>query len=879
MSNKTMNSKTMNNKKNIKRLIFFIDVTGSMGNFIPALLPSILQSVVINSILQSESTEIVVITYSDYDALRISREVVQVCGPHKKILPIKDFLDVQSVYGGGGIPEAFKTGMIDVLKLCTKETVVFHYTDAYPHSETLPDREGKLEKKSIPNQYWVWRSLCDLFQKTGATFVTFHTRDSGECACFRDLGDMVIVRNKTESITESTVDRMLSLVSFDETVATELFSTDEHYRNKCLTTFQDHILTETCVDSLRTNPVFLFIWRELNKFFRRDKLDALLDSMGNMASKRPWLSEMIQESYRDVEGVLKIIGNAQSQFPAFAYSGPKKDMKSVLNMCRMGDPESFMDLLQQSKVVMSGKIGTYIPLSLHPTQFLTVLSHLLQPGIKFSNNRSKWLLSGLIVSTCSEDHPLFAIAEEFLKKKTGIDVIDLSVDENGQMREPLNLSPFLPHLIGKMPAQFVSSKITMFYANMLTSLQLCDSMYSSISVTHSKVLNAYMYCGDKKECTRCELMRHESLIVNGVCGLCLQDCSDTQLELCTDAEKSYLYTCSECFTNYQVVNITEISGRPKCHQCRHSCKGSYKKICQSCRSSFKTYSKEEAEKKNWTCFGCNNGESMVEETEAQVLSLVRENSLMSIPKNFTSMKYQDRLSLFDGKTLAEPASVSYDSIPLHESAVSINKKITEAGREKDSCGICFSTHDHRSLHPICGNSTCRTKSCLGCLTSLYSQNSPGSLFNADLCPYCRNPSSLGVIKSVNKELFHLLKTDCVSDLNREMYHFWCKTCNHVKPYVQRTCAGETPTVENQTCVDCCQTKSCEKMEHELTCPSCKIPIEHVDGCNHLTCQCGVHFCRICLDIYPDGQTIYDHYDSGACPMYGNVNEFDSDNDY
>ncbi|KAH7103987.1 hypothetical protein BKA62DRAFT_615521 [Auriculariales sp. MPI-PUGE-AT-0066] len=41
------------------------------------------------------------------------------------------------------------------------------------------------------------------------------------------------------------------------------------------------------------------------------------------------------------------------------------------------------------------------------------------------------------------------------------------------------------------------------------------------------------------------------------------------------------------------------------------------------------------------------------------------------------------------------------------------------------------------------------------------------------------------------------------------------------------------------------------------CPSCKTPIIKSEGCNHMTCKCGVHFCWRCLAIV-DAARIYDH---------------------
>jgi hypothetical protein len=42
------------------------------------------------------------------------------------------------------------------------------------------------------------------------------------------------------------------------------------------------------------------------------------------------------------------------------------------------------------------------------------------------------------------------------------------------------------------------------------------------------------------------------------------------------------------------------------------------------------------------------------------------------------------------------------------------------------------------------------------------------------------------------------------------------------------------------------------------CPSCRINVNKLDGCNHMTCRCGVHFCWICSTEY-DVNAINEHY--------------------
>ncbi|KAF9441319.1 hypothetical protein P691DRAFT_813162 [Macrolepiota fuliginosa MF-IS2] len=52
------------------------------------------------------------------------------------------------------------------------------------------------------------------------------------------------------------------------------------------------------------------------------------------------------------------------------------------------------------------------------------------------------------------------------------------------------------------------------------------------------------------------------------------------------------------------------------------------------------------------------------------------------------------------------------------------------------------------------------------------------------------------------------------------------------------------------------------------CPSCRAWVEKTEGCNHMSCKCGVHFCWICLGAFDAGR-IYDHMSQAHGGIYMN----------
>ncbi|KAJ4468736.1 hypothetical protein J3R30DRAFT_1600243 [Lentinula aciculospora] len=54
-------------------------------------------------------------------------------------------------------------------------------------------------------------------------------------------------------------------------------------------------------------------------------------------------------------------------------------------------------------------------------------------------------------------------------------------------------------------------------------------------------------------------------------------------------------------------------------------------------------------------------------------------------------------------------------------------------------------------------------------------------------------------------------------------------------------------------------KEWAKAHNVKNCPSCRVPIERAEGCNHVTCiRCRTHICWVCMQTFPGGDGIYNH---------------------
>lgn len=148
-------------------LLFKIDSTGSMGQWISALnqsLPSIIKSMAMTNIFE----KIGIIVYHDYDM------------PEKKLCRFSGFCDstnptqVNSLQkfssglkpeGGAGAPECVKTCLFkisEIIKTVKGKTYIIHLTDAPPHEVKRLDNEGTKEQKKLGDKF-DWIKLVDSF--------------------------------------------------------------------------------------------------------------------------------------------------------------------------------------------------------------------------------------------------------------------------------------------------------------------------------------------------------------------------------------------------------------------------------------------------------------------------------------------------------------------------------------------------------------------------------------------------------------------------------------------------------------------------------------------------------------------------------------------
>ncbi|KAJ2936675.1 hypothetical protein H1R20_g413, partial [Candolleomyces eurysporus] len=208
------------------------------------------------------------------------------------------------------------------------------------------------------------------------------------------------------------------------------------------------------------------------------------------------------------------------------------------------------------------------------------------------------------------------------------------------------------------------------------------------------------------------------------------------------------------------------------------------------------------------------------------------------------------------------------------------------------CPICYDTASHPELLS-CGHSYCEP--CLRhYLTSAATSNKFPLVCMGDEAS-CNKPISIPIIQRyLTKQRFnHLIDVVFSSYIQSNPQKFkYCTTpdCTQIYQCDTGNQFHKCPSCFSEICSSCNEEAhegmTCEERriqsnpaeQERLTeewaqsnnikrCPSCNVLTEKTEGCNHMACRCGAHFCWICRGVFAQG-TIYEHMNTAHGGFYG-----------
>eukprot|EP01125_Pyxidicula_operculata_P020434 TRINITY_DN7546_c0_g1_i1.p1 TRINITY_DN7546_c0_g1~~TRINITY_DN7546_c0_g1_i1.p1 ORF type:complete len:1000 (-),score=171.71 TRINITY_DN7546_c0_g1_i1:20-2932(-) len=334
-----------------KHLLFVIDITGSMGQWITALsslLPTAIQSLALTRVFDSLS----ILAYTDYD----TNPVCYFSGLCHAIDPtevqqLKDFASKLKPIGGGGHPEAFKTALVELIskkKLYSDGKLwILHLCDAPPHSGNL-DSEGKKEKEALGDMFDYVKICQELTTQLNVSFSSLTTTRSPLYCYLAQLtgggvynagvvslsnirnqigrvmnvwfgfGDPITSRQQinlehdnlhnenpicklaVQDVNDTTSippDRSLSTALLR---SVQLMKTDEAFLERVIQEFR--VIIETSPMALTISPILGKMWREFCKRRSDIRRDELIDLLGKAKNRldnveKPILELWLKESY------------------------------------------------------------------------------------------------------------------------------------------------------------------------------------------------------------------------------------------------------------------------------------------------------------------------------------------------------------------------------------------------------------------------------------------------------------------------------------------------------------------------------------------------------------------------------------------------------
>jgi hypothetical protein len=182
-------------------------------------------------------------------------------------------------------------------------------------------------------------------------------------------------------------------------------------------------------------------------------------------------------------------------------------------------------------------------------------------------------------------------------------------------------------------------------------------------------------------------------------------------------------------------------------------------------------------------------------------------------------------------------------------------ELVSKGSLTEDCSLCFNNFLRINMESSCGN--CGNAVCLDCLSEWYCHNTSGNIIfpRKIYCPFCVNFPKYNVIKRFN--IRNIQMTIARANMDDSVYYAWCKQCNLVKEYCNKSCSEDVPNLKNNfICDDCLSPKENDRRKK---CPGCGVLTEKYVGCNHIECpSCETHWCYVCGFSSEFSDEIYSH---------------------
>ncbi|TDL20326.1 hypothetical protein BD410DRAFT_725893 [Rickenella mellea] len=672
--------------------------------------------------------------------------------------------------------------------------------------------------------------------------------------------------------------------------------TEGMYRSTVYTTLTS--LINSNVYALTYNPVFGQLWRAVCKESDNMEKQALVDAFSVRVSQlkdgkeKADMQQWLEDSFDSTEEINEIIATVDASAPRVyldldsEVELTRKELLEVSKSCYAGVLRKLVQIFTHLKIVEENVVlapnQRSIPLSLNPRDFFRILPHLVVPGTLYPPRAASLTATLALTTDVSflKDSATALLAP--LKGKW----INLDVPEN--------ISYDCARFLLSAPRGVVlSDDERVVYEAMrrykLIELNLDSTLQVKLPWTPTKSRGV----GDSKvKCQKCLFRRSVTIMSHelpGLCGLCVAferespndihkygETNDVSVLACV-VDDSCWVECSvtTCRAQYVVEDPGKLNVRPKCHYCRINTPCPWLE-CSRCKNRI-VYPEiyRDNGQKPYLCPGCFNPKCSqttiaISETTTRVLVKENGNAWLELSPSIDLLQSKSAFKMMQAHGLNV-----FDPVPLHgklqlvsggkpvfsseDVRTQVESRVGKGEIELGCCPLCMDEWPRNKLLPACGRTKCAHRLDEACLAQWYGCNEPGKLLNLMQfsCPFCRRIPVTKVLTRYNPQAAVLggLK-DAMDD--RAWFYAWCVQCGFAKRAVERQCCdGERlPPLHEYRCEDC-TGKDGQADVRLVSCPKCGVMVEKLSGCNHISCQCGEHFCFVCGGAFPDDE-IYDH---------------------
>jgi hypothetical protein len=669
---------------------------------------------------------------------------------------------------------------------------------------------------------------------------------------------------------------------------------DVEYTSKVFHVF-DQLVHPDVVLSLTTNPVFGQFWRKLCSLRDDDRRDALVARLGNVKNSLPEkeqaeLKVWLDLSYNRVDEIRKDVAGVDP-YPALVLElapGDKFTAQDLLEISRSTSPDilrKLTTLIINTRVMENGPLpANYLPLQLRDRRLFSYIPHLMAEGTLFDRRASMLMACVCVLSK----HPQLALrAHQFLREAKGSNWQQWELPESfarGFVRLLLRVPECLTE--DELQRCLDLNRIASLVGNFRTELELESPFTPEKSIRFDH----------KRPCVRCGQVRSLSLLTEGdLCGICVCQ-AEIPPETC-DTNHSYMVECGTCTGQYAVVRVKDLLCKAKCHYCRVNEASPIVK-CTDCTNQFvipQSTHWSEHDKTFYKCASCDHNPHerawepctiTVKDLMIQDVKGVSRALGLTIPDDFHKSNVTSLLKLKDIIQVHPVADIPTSAVcgalspviirkkPVRDSAgawESLTQWCTSQSAQQGTCMLCYSDVSRHLLTRCCGRGKCKQVACVHCLKRWYSGVNRGQLVMPShlSCPFCKCTPSFKTVRRFNAPACDLVKNKNL-EFKGDWWYGWCNGCNQIKEAQAKECVAEPPALANFECEDCKVPE--EKGEVRIRpCPTCGTMVEKSYGCDHITCQCGGHWCFRCGEAF-ESETIYRHMNEA----HGGMNYYQPD---